>query len=549
MLAFLSRRGVLLRLARPPARAPQFRVSGLTRIAIIKTKGRTDMKQKLLLIFFLFAAAVCLLLIPKAYAVDLFDGKVVIHGKISEQLLMRARGNIHDELHSYDFYNARSTLKLETMWHAYEGPEYMLNIYGVWKNFYDIAHEFDSGYKNYLRDFSGDSSHGIEELKSYETFRDICRELFVELTHNLYQVRIGKQIVSWGDLGFERMADIVNPIDHRGNLNMAYPDFAEIKRGLWMLRLYYTPEGLPMDMNFEFLVIPDFQPTRNWPAGYHLTHPPSLNAMQNPNEQFLSSYRDKPTSWSQPEFGFRVRGYLAGFDWTLQYLHHRNDDPIIRPGRIMAATLPALLGWGRAEDVNHFYWLNSFGFTFNKPVDTPIPVIPGTTFKMSGSVLSMEAIYDLNKDCTAVDGAKNMVKEYDRMAVALQWKTKIFLPYITPMFRNEYLNSETSIFMEWLEDKHNNYYIYPYVSYRQKGHHWSMTTQMFNMELTRGNMMFIPAIYAAYYNTQGGGYYAPALAFKPTFGWTFIFRYFNYFDLQHGVNDKDYFTFEITYEF
>jgi len=39
-------------------------------------------------------------------------------------------------------------------------------------------------------------------------------------------------------------------------------------------------------MFFEFLVIPDFEPNRGWPAGYHLTHPPTTNSLRNPNEIF-----------------------------------------------------------------------------------------------------------------------------------------------------------------------------------------------------------------------------------------------------------------------
>lgn len=482
-----------------------------------------------------------------AQGFELFDGKVVVHGKISEQLLWRARDTIYDEVHDYDFFNARSSMMLEVMVHLWKGQEFNeLNLYSVWKNYYDIAHEFDSGYKNYLRDFAGDSSHGIEELKSYETFRDICRELYLEYNSDLLQVRVGKQIVSWGDMGFERMADIVNPIDMRGMLNPAYPDFAELKRGLWMLRLYLTPQEMPMDMKFEFLVIPEFLPNRNWPAGYHLSHPPAMNAMANPNELYLADYRDRPREWSNPELGFRVRGFVWGFDWTLQWLHHRDDNAVYRTGKAVEAQLDALLG-RRSKHVKDFKWYNTFGFTFNKTVDKRIPIVPGTNLAMSGNILYLETIYDLNKDCTELVGVKNKPREYDRFACALGWQTKIFIPGLSPWNRNEYLNSTTQLFMEWVTDNHDSWYIYPYLTYRKGGHHWSMVTQQLDMEFW--NSRIIPAVYAAYYVTQGGGYWAPALAFKPQFQWTFLLRYMNYFDLYHGINDKDFFTFEITYEF
>ncbi len=498
--------------------------------------------------FKILIIASLLLLIPYSVAaVELFDGKVVVHGKISEQLLMRARDTIHDEIHDYDYFNARSSLMLEVMVRLWRGGAFKeLNLYSVWKNYYDVAHEFDSGYKNYLRDFAGDSSHAIEELKSYEKFRDICRELYLEYTTDFYQIRIGKQIVSWGDMGFERMADIVNPIDMRGMLNPAYPDFAELKRGLWMLRLYVTPPDMPMDMKFEFLVIPEFIPNRNWPAGYHLSHPPAMNSMANPNELYLPDYRDRPKEWNNPEIGFRVRGFLWGFDWTLQWLYHRNDTAIFRTNKAVEAQLAAVLD-RRAENVKDYKWYNTFGFTFNKTIDRTIPIIPGTNLTMSGNLLYLEAIYDLNKDCNQMVGTKSKIREYDRFAYAVGWQTKIFVPKLTPWNRNEYLNSTTQLFMEWVWENKKSYYIYPYLSYREGGHHWAMLTQQLNMEFWNGRI--IPAVYAAYYLTQGGGYWAPALGFKPQFRWTFMVRYMNYFDLSHGLNDKDFFTFEITYEF
>ena len=264
------------------------------------------------LIFFLL---ITVFIVPSVSAFELFDGKVVVHGKVSEQLLVRARDTMSDEVHDYDIFNARSSIMLEVMVHLWEGEGLKeLNLYSVWRNYYDAAHDLDSGYKDYLRDFAGDSSHAIDELKSYDTFRDVCRELYLEYTADLFQIRVGKQIISWGDMGFERMADIVNPIDMRGMLNPAYPEWAEMKRGLWMVRLYFTPSNMPMDMKFEFLVIPEFLPDRNWPAGYHLSHPPSMNGMVNPNELYLADYRDRPRGWSDPELGFRVRGFLAGFD-------------------------------------------------------------------------------------------------------------------------------------------------------------------------------------------------------------------------------------------
>ena len=53
-----------------------------------------------------------------------------------------------------------------------------------------------------------------------------------------------------------------------------------------------------------------------------------------------------------------------------------------------------------------------------------------------------------------------------------------------------------------------------------------------------------------HYLTEGAGYYAPAVGFKPTFYWTFLVRYLNYYGYPgEYVNHLDSLLFEITYEF
>lgn len=478
---------------------------------------------------------------------ELLDGDLIIHGKLSQQVLMTTKNQKerYGDPYDYDFFNFRTTLKLEALWHAYRGDNLQISAYSVWKNFYDMAHDIDSGYNNTLKKYSG--NRGKKELRSYNTFRDICRELYVQFNHNLFNFRIGKQIVAWGETGFERMTDLVNPVDLRGMLNPAYPDFAEIKRGRWMARLYVTPQNMPADLTFELLVVPDFVPNRLWPVGYHNTRPWAFNAFQNANDQFLAYYRDVPKTWGSPDIGFRIRGFTLGFDWTLLYLHHRSPDALIRTGKAVDSVWPALTGVGRAKHVYTYEWMDTIGATFNRPVNVKVPIIPGTTLAMSGNVLSFEGIVQLSKKANQIKGGNVRITSYDRYAFVVGWDTKIFLPWITPKLRNKHLTSSTQVFMEWIPSRSRTDAIFPWVSYRTKGHHWNMITQMFSYELWHGRI--IPAVYAAYNTTQGSYYYAPAIAFKPTFGWTILARYINYQEFSKQIDRLDSLTFEITYEF
>lgn len=488
----------------------------------------------------------CLAMTQEAGAIDLFDGKVVIHGKISETYTRRAHHTEDFELYDYETICARSAIKLETMWHAYKNADYELNVYGVFKEYYDAAGDIDGDTGRYL-DWGG-GGHARKEFRSYDSAKDIIREAYVELNHSLFQVRLGKQIVSWGETGFERLVDNINPVDARANVNPSYPDFAELKRGLWMGRFFFTPLDTPMDMNFELLLIPDFEPNRQWPIGYHLSHQSAMNSFKHPNDQFRAYYRDASNGgFNKMEIGFRIRGFLKGWDWTVHYFHHRADDPVMRTGCAISSVWPSITGRGHAKNVFHYGWQDSYAVTFNKPFAKKIPIIPGTNLVMSGNILRFEGMWEHSKDGNEQIGLNVRVKEYNRYAYCLRWDTKIYIPGLTPWARNKYLSSGTQLFMEFIPEKHRTDYIYPWVTYGKKHKHWTMISQELTYELWNGRIL--PGFYGAYYVDHGGYYWAPALGFKPTFKWTFMLRYINYCSLYKDLNRKDNWTAEIIYEF
>ena len=513
------------------------------------------MKRLFFITVFISALLVAVYALPVS-AIDLYDGRVVVHGKLSQQLNLRTHKYSPGQLYDYDIFNFRTSLKLETMVHLQQCPDYEINLYSVWKEFYDYAHEVDSGYNNYIERMSG--HRGIQDVRSYNTFTDINRELYLEYTTPLFQIRAGKQIVSWGETAFERTCDIVNPVDLRGQLNPGYPDFAEIKRGLWMLRFYLTPPDMPADMTFEALIIPDFEPNYVWPAGYHLSHPDQFNAMKAPNELFLSNYRDAPSSWRDPAVGFRVRGFTWGFDWTIQYLNTRNPQGTYKTGKAFPAQLTALLApgafggrIGRTKDVTNFQRYHSVGMTFNRPIAPVIPLIPGTPVRMSGSVLRNEFIAELSKKCANLVGINSVTRSYARYADTLAWDTKIYLPWVSQWNRGKLLTSSTQLAQEWIPNKHSGYQIFPYNTYSPERHYWATVTE--SLDYGFWNDRILLGLYAVYQLTPGKSYYTLMTAFKPTFKWTYMIRYLNYVETSnpkgYPYNALDYVTFDITYEF
>jgi len=101
-----------------------------------------------------FVTVWLLALAGNAFALDLFSGKLTVHGIAQTTVQMPTHKETSpDQLHDYDFHNIRGTLKLETLWHAYEGESYNINVYSIFKNYYDKAYDIDSGYGNYISDF------------------------------------------------------------------------------------------------------------------------------------------------------------------------------------------------------------------------------------------------------------------------------------------------------------------------------------------------------------------------------------------------------------
>jgi hypothetical protein len=228
------------------------------------------------------------------------------------------------------------------------------------------------------------------------------------------------------------------------------------------------------------------------------------------------------------------------------YLYHRNYSAIVREGKGIQSQLPALTGRGRVPaDAKMFGHQSTFGFTFNKPINKQITIIPGTSTNMSGNIWRGEFIIEMDKDNDR--GFTPNVVENTRYAFVLGWDTYIQIPWLSTWNRNRKLLSSTQLFMEWVPGKHRDDFIFPYVSYGEKNHHASTITQSLSYDFW--NSRILPAVYFSHAIDDGRSFYAPTLAFKPTFSWTYMVRYINYIDYGSIIQNLDYILFDVTYEF
>ncbi|MBN1604660.1 MAG: DUF1302 family protein [Chitinispirillaceae bacterium] len=401
--------------------------------------------------FLLVLSALPLLsgLCGKGLCLQYAEGRLVINGTLQQEMKLHVDGSFLPGGAGYDIPNFRSSFKLESTWKVFETDDYMMDLRVVAKNFYDAATDIDDDYRDSMNLYSTrDAKH---TLRYYNIFRDICREAFLNFDTDTLQVRIGKQIVNWGETSAVRMADVVNPMDQLGLVNQAFlTNFYEVKRGLWMINMQYAPQNMPLDPQFEFLLIPDFQPDLLPPFG---AYPPigisePFRTFKKFDDVLIESRQQaREKSWSQPQMGFRGRVMLWGAECRLQYLHQRIKTPVVAGTDGTQALYGALLFGRSARDIWDYPFYSTFGFTMNRPFSFNIPL--GFS-RLDGNRLFIESVLDYNRPFNRQSGD---IKRMKRYGLAVAWDFKMYLPYITPWNTNKWLYAKFQFFNNWLPSK------------------------------------------------------------------------------------------------
>lgn len=160
---------------------------------------------------------------------------------------------------------------------------------------------------------------GIVDPYSLE-IREAYFEVFGFLTPKL-DIKIGRQRIAWGTADKFNPTDNLNPYDMEDVL-----DFGR-HRGSDAINLNYY---LNSDFSLQAVFIPIFQPA-NMPVGIFanalkpaITLPQGLTLKEANTEVFTPEYNLKESS----TLGFKVKGFLAGFDFSVSYVWGRDGLPI-----------------------------------------------------------------------------------------------------------------------------------------------------------------------------------------------------------------------------
>ena len=157
--------------------------------------------------------------------------------------------------------------------------------------------------------------------------RELVLEMPLALPTGNAHLTVGKQQIVWGESDGLKLLDVVNPQDFR---EFILDDFDESRIPLWALNLE-VPVG-PLVAELVWLPDPSFHELPEPGSPFAFTSerlvgraPPGLSIVTDEVDRPRRLVRDS-------DLGMRIKGQLEGWDWSLSYLYHWDDRPLL-PGR------------------------------------------------------------------------------------------------------------------------------------------------------------------------------------------------------------------------
>ncbi|MFQ5455927.1 MAG: DUF1302 family protein [Nitrospirota bacterium] len=231
------------------------------------------------------------------------------------------------------FRKVQNLLQIETRYQTGD----IFELYGLIWLMYDAAYDIE-------RD-----SFNEETINAYQTnlrFKEVLRELYLEIDTEMINLRIGRQQVVWGEAVGLRITDLINPQDFK---EFILDDFIDSRIPLWMIRLEHNTD----DLTIEALFIPDFEPNIPARSGseWEMKSPPP-----DPDITIIRNDTIKPEDGlHNSEWGLRVSDYVAGWDISGIYFYTWDDTPTLHANRI---------GNKMIISPEH-HRIHNMGFTFN----------------------------------------------------------------------------------------------------------------------------------------------------------------------------------------
>jgi len=273
---------------------------------------------------------------PALASEEFLGGDLIVKGFFKETVMYRTSWEPGEsKYHDSRVDLALTSAYFETIYKLFKSPDWNVTWFNGVKYWYEATTSLDDTGHDYI-------PHNDRKRYQQPThFEDVLTESYLSFVNGPIDIRVGKQIVIWGQLDTSRVADVVNPLDLRRGVP-GVDNWEEIKSGLWMIRTSYKTT-LPGNLIFENIINPGFY--QNLQLPYENTHwgPSFITAGGtgfSPNNKKPGIYhwqqekwnKDAPNGWNSDnwELGFRLQGYTYDIDWSLIYWNARSDGPTAR---------------------------------------------------------------------------------------------------------------------------------------------------------------------------------------------------------------------------
>ncbi len=223
---------------------------------------------------------------------------------------------------------------------------------------YDAILDLRDEYKNIREKSPADFELGRDDLKLENDLREcfadfVAENKFGDVRANL---RIGRQIVGWGEADVFNLVNIVNPFDLWNKANFSNPE--DLVSPLWMGRFDLNLPGVGVfdGFNLQLLAIPDIRPHVFAPLDGTYAAPYAggfAGFAPLPVKENVKS-----SSFDNSEFGVRLGAMLSGSALFLYYFEGYNDNPSVD-------FTTAGLGYYTADHPK----TRTIGYSFNKFFD------------------------------------------------------------------------------------------------------------------------------------------------------------------------------------
>ncbi len=352
-----------------------------------------------------------------------------VGGRIQSTFVLRdTNGFQYDFLDETEGVQWRNELKFELTIR----PEYeelhtfrLDKIFLGFRGAYDAIFDTRDGYEDVREKSPADFELGLDDIEYESDLREAFTDLIAEGERHRVILRLGRQIVQWGEADGFNVVNIINPQDN--STLMFFENIDDLATPLWMARLSCSLRSIGpfRDLSFQGVVIPDIRPHQFAPLDDNMDAPyafgfkhlkgkdiayfhklssdfgftamgmdlGSINDLEGAMAGPLGGMfgiTDPITKWKEDvparevdnmEYGARLQGSSGGFVGALYYFHGYQDDPAMDFSELVSSQK---LTFRHPEQ-------DMFGASFNLFVPSVNAVLRG-----EGCLISKQGIVDFS---------------------------------------------------------------------------------------------------------------------------------------------------------